>query len=184
MPKDLIGLLPPDLRREQAQIVKANPRRLCQNNRLKAGQHPHYPTDMTKHSPFRCFKTSPEVIRLAIMLYVRYPLSLSKVQDLLHERGIDVSHETVRFWWNRLGPRSAAEIRRRRVDRRGPLLHWHWHLDEVFVTVTGETHYLWWAVDHEGNPRELRDEAKRPQGCSESPQGTQEAPRSAQGDRH
>ena len=50
-------------------------------------------------NPFRCFKTSPEVIRLAVMLYVRFPLSLRNVEDLLHERGIDVSHETVRFWW-------------------------------------------------------------------------------------
>jgi len=58
---------------------------------------------MTKHSPFRYFKTSPEVIRLAVMLYVRFPLSLRNVEDLLHERGVDVSHETVRFWWNRFG---------------------------------------------------------------------------------
>ena len=59
---------------------------------------------MTKHSPFRYFKTSPEVIRLAVMMYVRFPLSLRNVEDLLHERGLDVSHETVRFWWNRFGP--------------------------------------------------------------------------------
>ena len=48
---------------------------------------------MTKHSPFRYFKTSPEIIRLAVMMYVRFPLSLRNVEDLLHERGIDVSHE-------------------------------------------------------------------------------------------
>ena len=59
---------------------------------------------MTKHSPFRYFKTSPEVIRLAEMLYVRFPLSLRNVVDLLHERVVDVSHKTVRFWWNRFGP--------------------------------------------------------------------------------
>ena len=59
---------------------------------------------MIKHSPFRYFKTSHEVIRLAVMLYVRFPLLLRNVEDLLHERGIDVSHETVRFWRNRLGP--------------------------------------------------------------------------------
>ena len=63
---------------------------------------------MTKHSPFRYFKTSPEVIRLAVMMYVRFPLSLRNVEDLLHERGVDVSHETVRFWWNRFGPMFAA----------------------------------------------------------------------------
>jgi putative transposase len=105
---------------------------------------------MTKRSPFRYFKTSPEVIRLAVMLYVRFPLSLRNVEDLLHERGIDVSHETVRFWWNRFGPMFAAEIRRKRVDRMRSGTHWRWHLDEVFVKINGEMHYLWRAVDHEG----------------------------------
>jgi putative transposase len=52
---------------------------------------------MTQRSPFRYFKTSPEIIRLPVMLYVRYPLSLRNVEGLLHERGIDISHETVRF---------------------------------------------------------------------------------------
>jgi len=54
---------------------------------------------MKKRSPFRYFKTSPEIIRLAVMMYVRFPLSLRNVEDLLHEPGIDVSHETKRFWW-------------------------------------------------------------------------------------
>ncbi|SHK63486.1 hypothetical protein SAMN05444000_1506 [Shimia gijangensis] len=72
---------------------------------------------MTKRSPFRYFKTSPEIFRLAVMLYVRFPLSLRNVEDLLHERGIDVSHETVRFWWNRFGPLFASEIRRKRIFR-------------------------------------------------------------------
>ena len=58
---------------------------------------------MTEHSPFKYFKTSPEVIRLTVMLYVRFPLSLRNVEDLLHERGVDVSHETIQFWWNRFG---------------------------------------------------------------------------------
>jgi putative transposase len=105
---------------------------------------------MTQRSPFRYFKTSPEIIRLAVMLYVRYPLSLRNVEDLLHERGIEISHETVRFWWNRFGPLFAAEIRRKRVDRMRSLPPWRWHLDEVFVKINGETHYLWRAVDHEG----------------------------------
>ncbi len=105
---------------------------------------------MTKHSPFRYFKTSPEIIRLAVMMYVRFPLSLRNVEGLLHERGIDIGHETVRFWWNRFGPMFAAEIRRRRVDRMRSGTHWQWHLDEVFVKINGETHYLWRAVDHEG----------------------------------
>ena len=52
-------------------------------------------------NPFRYFKTSPDVIRLAVMMYIRFPLSLRQVEDLLHERGIDISYETVRAWWNR-----------------------------------------------------------------------------------
>jgi putative transposase len=56
---------------------------------------------MTKRSPFRYFKTSPAIIRLAVMLYIRFLLSLRNVEDLLHERGIEISHETVRYWWNR-----------------------------------------------------------------------------------
>lgn len=105
---------------------------------------------MPKSSPFRYFKTSPEIIRLAVMLYVRFPLSLRNVEDLLHERGIEISHETVRFWWNRFGPMFAAEIRRRRVDQMRNSRQWRWHLDEMYVKINGEQHYLWRAVDHEG----------------------------------
>ena len=105
---------------------------------------------MSKPNPFKGFHSSPEVIRLAVMLYVRFPLSLRNVEDLLHERGIDISYETVRFWWNRFGPMFAAEIRRRRVDRMRAFSNWRWHVDEVFVKINGERHYLWRAVDHEG----------------------------------
>ena len=105
---------------------------------------------MTKRSPFRYFKTSPEIIRLAVMMYVRFPLSLRNVEDLLHERGIDVSYETVRYWWNRFGPMFAAEIRRKRTDRMRTFTQWQWHLDEMFVKINGEQFYLWRAVDHEG----------------------------------
>lgn len=104
---------------------------------------------MTK-SPFRYFKTSPEIIRLAVMMYVRFPLSLRNVEDLLHERGIEVSHETVRYWWNRFGPMFASEIRQRRSQQLRQITQWRWHLDEVFVKINGKTHYLWRAVDHEG----------------------------------
>ena len=105
-------------------------------------------------NPFKYFKTSPEVIRLAVMLYVRFPLSLRQVEDLLYERGVDVCHETVRYWWNRFGPLFAAEIRKRRVHH-GSFSNWRWHLDEVFVRINGETHYLWRAVDHEGEVLEV-----------------------------
>ena len=104
---------------------------------------------MTKLSPFRYFKTSPEIIRLAVMLYVRFPLSLRNVEDLLHERGIDVSHETMRYWWHRFGPMFASEIRKRRIEGMRSS-RWRWHLDEMFVKINGERHYLWRAVDHEG----------------------------------
>ena len=102
-----------------------------------------------KNNPFRYFETSPEVIRLAVMMYVRYPLSLRQVEDILFERGIDISHETIRYWWNRFGPMFAAEIRKRRIKGRN-YSNWRWHLDEVFVRINGERHYLWRAVDHEG----------------------------------
>ena len=116
---------------------------------------------MTKPSPFRYFKTSPDINRLAVMLYVRYPLSLRNVEDLLHERGIEINHETARFWWNRFGPMFAAEIRRKRVDRTRSLPHWRWHLDEVFVKINGVTHYLWRAANHEGEVLEAYVSKKR-----------------------
>ena len=106
------------------------------------------------HNPFRYFNNSPEVIRLAVMMYVRYPLSLRQVEDLLFERGIGICHETVRYWWNRFGPLFAAEIRKRRI-RHGSYSLWRWHLDEVFVRINGETCYLWRAVDHEGEVLEV-----------------------------
>src|SRR5215211_3773127 len=99
--------------------------------------------------PFRYFNSSPEVIRLVVMMYVKYPLSLRNVEDLLFERGIDICHETVRLWWNRFGPTFAGEIRRKRIQNMRAHTHWRWHLDEVYVKINGEMHYLWRAVDHE-----------------------------------
>ena len=87
---------------------------------------------MAKQNPFKYFNTSPVIIRLAVMMYVRFPLSLRNVEDLLHERGIEISHEIVRFWWNKFGPMFAAEIRRNRVRRIRAYSNWQWHLDEVF----------------------------------------------------
>jgi putative transposase len=105
---------------------------------------------MTKRSPFRYFRTSREIIRLAVMQYVKFPHSLRNVEDLLHERGIDVSHETVRFWWIRFRPMFATEIRKKRIQQFRFHSNWRWHLDEVFVKINGEQHNLWRAVDHEG----------------------------------
>jgi putative transposase len=84
------------------------------------------------------------------MMYVRYPLSLRNVEDLLHERGIDICHETVRYWWNKFGPLFVKEIRKKRLHPVPHHSNWKWHLDEVFVKINGETYYLWRAVDHEG----------------------------------
>jgi len=101
-------------------------------------------------NPFRYIKTSPEVIRLTVMMYVWFPPSLRQVEDLLHERGIDICHETVRAWWNRFGPMFAAEIRRRRLASMRARMQWRWHLGEVFVRINGDIYFLWRTVDHEG----------------------------------
>ena len=105
-------------------------------------------------NPFFYVKTSPEVIRLTVMMYVRFPLSLRQVVYLLSKRGSDISHETVRFWWNRFGPMFAATIRKRRVLHR-LYSRWRWHLDEVFVRINVDMRYLWRAVDHEGEVLEV-----------------------------
>ena len=75
-------------------------------------------------------------------MYVRFPLSLRNVEDIPHERGIDISYETVRFWWNRFGPIFEADIRASRVNRMRAHSNWQWHLDEVFVKINGQMHYL------------------------------------------
>ena len=77
-------------------------------------------------NPFCYFNSSPEVIRLVVMMYVRYPLSLRNVEDLLAERRIDISHN--RFWWNRFGPMFAAETRKRRVAHMRGYPQWRWQL--------------------------------------------------------
>jgi len=88
-------------------------------------------------------------------------LSLRNVEDLLAERGIDISHETVRFWWNRFGPMFATEIRKRRVAHMRSYPQWRWHLDVAFVKLNGKLCYLWRAVDHEGEVLEAVVTSKR-----------------------
>jgi putative transposase len=116
---------------------------------------------MANKSPFRYFRTSPEVIRLAVMMYIRFPLSLRNVEDLLYERGIDVSYESVRFWWQRFGSKFASEISKKRTQTMRHHSNWKWHLDEMFVKINGERHYLWRAVDHEGEVLESYVTKKR-----------------------
>ncbi len=95
------------------------------------------------------------------MMYIRFPLSLRQVEDLLHERGIDICYETVRAWWNRFGPMFAAEIRKKRSASMRTHIQWRWHLDEVFVRINGDIYYLWRAVDHEGEVLEVFVTKKR-----------------------
>jgi putative transposase len=84
-------------------------------------------------SPFRCFNSSPEIIRLVVLMYVRFPVLLRNVEDLPFERGIDICHETVRFWWTRFGPLFAGDVQSQRVNRMRGFRHWKWHLDVMFV---------------------------------------------------
>lgn len=89
-------------------------------------------------------------MRLAVTMYVRFPPSLRNLEDLLHERGIDIGHGSTRFLSNCFVAVFAAEIRRIRMDQMRLVTPWQWHLDEVLVKINGEQHYLWRAVDHEG----------------------------------
>ena len=102
---------------------------------------------MPNQVSFRYFKTSPEIIQLVVMLYVRFPLSLRNVEDLLHERGVDVSYESVRYWWHRFGSQFANQIKKRRAGGMQSS-NWKWH-------------YLWRAVDHEGEVLESYVTKKR-----------------------
>ena len=101
-------------------------------------------------SPSRRSNSSPEVVRLVVMMYVRFLLSLRNVEDLLFERGIEICNEIVRLWWHRFGPLFVADICRQRVSRMMGFRHFRWHLDEVYVMIKGKMHYLWRAVDQEG----------------------------------
>tara|TARA_R110001606_G_scaffold375899_3_gene534336 strand:+ start:589 stop:972 length:384 start_codon:yes stop_codon:yes gene_type:complete len=84
--------------------------------------------------PFHYFKTSPEIIQLAVRMYVRFPLSLRNVGDLLHERGIDICHESVMLWVDRFSTYFAHKIRKRRSESMRRSRQWQWQLDEVFVS--------------------------------------------------
>ena len=102
------------------------------------------PKGMTKIS-YSGYRFPPEIIHQAIWLYIRFTLSFRDVEDLLAERGIAISYETVRRWVNHFGPIIAAELRKRR-----PKPHSIWHLDKVYLKIDGRMVYLWRAVDAEG----------------------------------
>lgn len=76
-------------------------------------------------------------------------MSYRNVEDVLRERGIEISHETVRYWWKRIGLMFAAEVRRKRLDRMPDMRRWRWNFDEAFVKINGGTRHISRAVDHE-----------------------------------
>ena len=102
------------------------------------------------------YRFPPEIIHQAIWLYLRFTLSFRDVEDLLAERGIAVSYETVRRWVNHFGPMIAAHLRKRR-----PKPHATWHLDEVYLKIDGRMVYLWRAVDAEGEVLDVLVQSKR-----------------------
>ena len=110
---------------------------------------------MTKIS-YNGYRFPPEIIQQAIWLYLRFTLSFRDVEDLLAERGITVSYETVRRWVNHFGPKIAADLRKRR-----PKPYTTWHLDEVYLKIDGRMAYLWRAVDAEGEVLDVLVQAKR-----------------------
>ena len=102
------------------------------------------------------YRFPAEIIQQAIWLYLRFSLSFRDVEDLLAERGIIVSYETVRRWVNHFGPKIAADLRQRR-----PKPHTTWHLDEVYLKIDGRLVYLWRAVDGEGEVLDVLVQTKR-----------------------
>jgi putative transposase len=102
------------------------------------------------------YRFPPGIIRQAIWLYLRFTLTLRDVEDLLAERGIMVSYETVRRWVNHFGPMIASELRKRL-----PKPHGSWHLDEMYLKIAGRMVYLWRAVDAEGEILDVLIQSKR-----------------------
>jgi putative transposase len=123
----------------------------------------------------------PDIIRHAVWLYLRFTLSFRDVEDLLAERGLDISYETIRRWVLKFGPLFAMELRRRRHRPTS-----QWHLDEMAILIGGRRLWLWRAVDDEGRgSRSPCATAARPQGGREAhAQIAQEAGLRAQDARH
>src|SRR5262245_24693306 len=109
-----------------------------------------------KKISYKGYRVPPEIIQQTIWLYLRFTLSFRDVEDVLAERGIVLSYETVRRWVNHFGPMIAAELRRLR-----PKPHTTWHLDEVYLKIDGRMAYLWRAVDAEGEVLDVLVQSKR-----------------------
>ena len=114
------------------------------------------PSMQTTRSIYRGFCFPPEVIAHAVFLYHRFPLSLRDVEDLLAQRGIAVSYETIRRWCRRFGPHYARNVRRQR-----PTAGDHWLLDEVFLQIRGRRQYLWRAIDQDGDILDILMQRRR-----------------------
>ena len=105
---------------------------------------------------YRNLHFPPSIIQQAVWLYARFNLSLRDVEDLLAERGIEVSYETIRRWVTRFGPQVAKRLRQSRGG-----LHPGWHLDEMYVSIGGRWMYLWRAIDQDGEILDFLVQAKR-----------------------
>ena len=109
-----------------------------------------------QRSPYCGHRFPPDIIRHAVWLYLRFTLSFRDIEDLLAERGLDISYETIRRWVAKFGPLFARELRKRRPRPTG-----RWHMDEVVVTIAGSRFWLWRAVDSEGEVLDLLVQRKR-----------------------
>jgi transposase-like protein len=105
---------------------------------------------------YRRHRFHPDIIRKAVWIYFRFTMSYRDVEDLLAERGIDVSYETIRLWVLKFGQAYARRIRKRR-----PTVFDHWHIDEIFVNIGGKQMYLWRAVDGEGEVLDVLVQKRR-----------------------
>ncbi len=105
---------------------------------------------------YKGFRFPPEIIGHAVRLYFRFPLSYRDVEELLAERGVIVTYESIRQWCQKFGQGYANELRRRR-----PPTGDKWHLDEVFIVINGATHYLWRAVDQDGVVLDILVQSRR-----------------------
>jgi putative transposase len=105
---------------------------------------------------YRGYRFPPDIIQRAVWLYFRFTLSFRDVEDLLAERSIEVSYETIRQWVMRFGPAIAPDLRSRR-----PRPHGQWHLDEMFVSIGGKRMYLWRALDAEGEVLDCLVQSRR-----------------------
>lgn len=105
---------------------------------------------------FKCHRFPPEVIRYTVWLYFRFTLSLRDIEELLAQRGIEVSYETIRMWTITFGPLIASNLRSRKGQSSG-----RWHLDEMVVKISGQRMYLWRAVDDEGEILDILVQKRR-----------------------